>query len=66
MLKFGEATTFERPTKATLVFATSEYDINGVVSVLKTEDGTLHITRHDGGFLEVPPGYLFYEFSPID
>jgi len=66
MLTSNNPREFDTPTKAVLYFSGDTYEINGVSVVVRLSDGTLHITRHDGGFCEIPPGYLFYEFCPME
>lgn len=40
-----------------------EIEHTEVVAALRDERGTLHLRKTNGNFIEIPPGYLYFEVS---
>ena len=63
-LPVGETRRFKDAMTLTVAFPNGhDYDFNAVVAMLRAEDGALYIEKANGGIVEIPPSYLFYEIG---
>jgi len=41
----------------------AEWQFSGIVAILKTEDGTIHLEKTNGNLVEIQSGYVFFELG---
>jgi hypothetical protein len=61
-LPTGKETKFKTEVSVTVgLSADVEIEYTGVVVILKDEDGTLHLQKSNGNFVEFSKSYLYFE-----